>query len=202
MYSREDAAAEMIAAARAFYDFGWLLGTSGNLSTRLDHERFLITASGRNKGELRPEDFLVCDATGTPVDASSPRPSAETAVHVELYQKFEGAGAIFHVHEIFAALCSDEDSTAGATIFESVEMIKGLDVWAPDAVVHVPIVENFHDIPRLAKAVSAAATERVPAVMVHNHGYYAWGKSSAEARRHVETLAYLYRYSWERRQRR
>lgn len=195
--TRAEAATAMIDSASAFYAFGWLLGTSGNLSVRLNADEFLITASGRNKGELTPEDFLVCSRDGRPGAQDALRPSAETEVHTRLYSNFESVGAIYHVHEPYSALCSARDFTDGGTTFEGLEMIKGLDIWEEGARVIVPIVDNFHSIPRLAEAIVDIATANVPGVMVHNHGFYAWGDGPAEARRHVETLAYLYRYSWE-----
>ena len=43
-----------------------MLGTSGNLSILIDENplRFLITASGNDKGELTEEDFLLVDEKG------------------------------------------------------------------------------------------------------------------------------------------
>lgn len=197
----EQAAAQMVADARAFYEFGWLLGTSGNLSVRLDADTFLITASGNDKGRLRPEYFLVCGLDGKPTDpAESRRPSAETLLHCEIYDHFADAGAVYHVHEPYAALCSDRDEAAGETVVRDVEMIKGLDIWDEDAAA-IPIVENFRDIPQLAQATRARLGDsRVPAINILRHGYYAWGVNAFAAKRHVETLAYLFRYSWERSQ--
>lgn len=194
----EVAAQQMIADARAFYAFGWLLGTSGNLSVRLSADSFLITASGRDKGHLTPADFLVCGLDGQPLDAAETRrPSAETALHCEIYDAFADAGAVYHVHEPYAALCSDRDAAAGASVIEDVEMIKGLDIWDEDRV-SIPIVENFRDIPQLARATRARLGGRAPAVNILRHGFYAWGVDAFAAKRHVESLAYLYRYSWER----
>lgn len=191
-----DARHAMIEAARAFYAFGWMLGTSGNLSCRLSADRFLITGSGHHKGALSDDDFLVCDLTGAAVDQTPNRPSAETLLHCKLYEKFSDVGAIFHVHEPFSALCSRRDAERGATRFEDHEMLKGLGIWESDAVVDVPIVENESNIPELAKLVGEAARIDVPAVMVSSHGYYTWGKDPDEARRRVESLAYLYHFSW------
>ncbi len=196
---REDAARAMVEAARAFYRFGWLLGTSGNLSVRLDPMSFLITASGKDKGALAEDDFLVCGLTGQPTEKTPHRPSAETLLHTVIYSEFDDVGAIYHVHEPYAALCSDrdQDRQLGCTRFTGLEMIKGLDIWEEDAVVDVPIVKNHGHIPDLAAAVRGAMSAAVPAVMVHNHGYYAWGPDAFAAKRHIETLAYLYMNSWK-----
>lgn len=197
MVDRHASAQFMVEAAQAFYRHGWLMGTSGNLSVRLSPDTFLITASGKDKGALTPDDFLVCGLDANPTEATPHRPSAETRVHGVLYGMFANVGAIFHCHEPYAALCSSRDEAHAASSFAGLEMIKGLDIWAPDAVVEVPIVPNHADIPTLAQAIGAVASEAVPAVNVLRHGFYAWGKGPFEAKRHVESLAYLYRYSWE-----
>ena len=114
-----------------------------------------------------------------------------------LYAAFPDAGAVYHVHEPYAALCSDRDAEQGETTFRDVEMIKGLDIW-DEPVASVPIIENFRDIPELAAATKARLGGRAPAVNILRHGFYTWGRDAFAAKRHVESLAYLYRYSWER----
>lgn len=198
MFDREAAAATMVADARTFYEFGWLMGTSGNLSVRRDAATFLITASGKDKGRLGPADFLLCDLDGKPAESTLHRPSAETLVHCAIYAAVAEAGAIYHVHEPFAALCSDRDAAVAHTRFEGLEMIKGLDIWDVDSV-EVPIVTNHSDIPMLAEAIRPHIGTRARAVNILRHGFYTWGATPFEAKRHVETLAYLYRYSWEAR---
>lgn len=195
-FDREKASLDMIQAGRAFYQFGWLLGTSGNLSVRASDSTFLITASGKNKGELQTDDFLLCDLRATPAEPTIHKPSAETLVHSLLYAADPKIGAIFHVHHLDAALCSTRDEAAGETVFEGLEMIKGLDIWDRERI-SVPIVPNHLEIPKLAEAILGAMTN-VPSVMVLRHGFYAWGQNAFEARRHVETLAYLYSYAYRR----
>jgi methylthioribulose-1-phosphate dehydratase len=197
MSKRVEAALFMAEAARAFYAHGWLMGTSGNLSVRLDANTFLISASGKDKGTLSVDDFLVCNLDAEPIEPTHHKPSAETRVHGVLYRKYQDVGAIFHCHEPYAALCSSRDANVGHTKFEGLEMIKGLNIWDEHACVEVPIVPNHADIPSLAIAIGDAAQETVPGVNVLRHGFYAWGAGPFEAKRHVESLAYLYRYSWE-----
>lgn len=200
--TREQAAETMVRDARAFYDRGWLLGTSGNLSVKLDDERFLITASGRDKGRLSPEDFLVCSVDGEHEGAGPGlKPSAETSIHQAIYAKIPKAGAVYHVHEPYSAFCSERDSYIGATILAGAEMIKGLGIWDEDPRVRIPIFENHFDVPEIACDVAQHLEDpekrKVPGVNIRSHGYYAWGSDPFEAKRHVETFAYLFRYSWE-----
>lgn len=187
----------MIAAAQDFYARGWMLGTSGNVSvvTAATPLGFHISASGRDKGQLTPDDFIDVDATGTPRQADAPQPSAETLVHAALYERTQ-AGAIYHVHQVFAALCSSRDAAAGEVVLHDLEMLKGLGLWDPSAVARIPIVPNHAHIPDLARAVADAARDEIPGVLVCRHGLYAWGKTPAQARRHIEVFDYLFQYSF------
>lgn len=195
-------AARMARDARTFYKHGWLMGTSGNLSCRLSPETFLITASGKDKGALTGEDFLICDLEGKPTHETRHRPSAETLVHCEIYQRFAEVQSIYHVHDPFAALCSARDQPQGHTLVQGVEMIKGLDIWQEDVAIEIPILPNPAHIPTLAKHVADYLSERpeapsVPCVNILRHGVYAWGTSPEAAKRHIETLGYLFHYSWQ-----
>ena len=51
----------LVRTAREFYEKGWMLGTSGNLSIRVSESplQFLITASGLDKGSLQASDILL-----------------------------------------------------------------------------------------------------------------------------------------------
>lgn len=198
----EHAADTMIRDARTFYDHGWLMGTSGNLSVRLADQSFLITASGRDKGRLSPEDFLKWDLDRQvdPAD-DRPRPSAETSIHQAIYRQLPDAGAVYHVHEPYSALCSERDSYIGATIMAGAEMIKGLGIWEESPRVRIPIFANHAEVAAIAAEIGLHLQDpqkrRIPGVNIRSHGIYAWGSDAFEAKRHVETFAYLFRYSWE-----
>lgn len=203
-FDRNEAASTLSADAARFFAHGWLYATSGNLSVRRDPGSFLITASGKHKADLGASDFLICGLDGEPTEQTLERPSAETLIHCAIYERFPRAGAVYHVHEPYSALCSDRDADRGGTTLERVEMIKALGIWDEDARITIPVLPNPADLDELASAVrehfeSALFDERVPAVNLVRHGFYAWGETPFDARRHVEALAYLFRYAWERR---
>lgn len=204
----------MIRDARCFYEHGWMLGTSGNLSVRLSPNSFVITASGLDKGRLGLNDFITREIAGPCKPATEPasdsatapndpalKPSAEECIHQAIYAQVPGVGAVYHVHEPYAAFCSARDGELGSTRIAGAEMIKGLGIWEPHARLRIPIFKNHADVPTIAREVDAhlsdPANHKIPGVNIRGHGYYAWGSSPFEAKRHVETFAYLFRYSWE-----
>ena len=88
-----------------FWTRGWSLGTSSNYSVVIDREplRLLITASGKDKGHLGPNDFVIVDETGQRVPTEQPASSAETLLHCSA-AKHRGAGAILHTHSVWATI--------------------------------------------------------------------------------------------------
>ena len=84
----------LVEIARDFHARGWMSGTAGNLSVRADREHFWITASGKPKGRLDENDFLLVQAKdGAVVEQrrATDRPSAETAIHANIRELYENA---------------------------------------------------------------------------------------------------------------
>ena len=181
---------------RLFYGRGWSVGTSSNYSVVLARTplRLLITASGVDKGRLAANDFTVVDADGQRVDETSPRPSAETLLHTALASLLE-VGAVLHTHSVAATVLSDVHFPDRAVAIAGFEMLKGLSgVTTHDTRVSVPILDNNQDMAAMARAVAAELAKASPvhAFLVRGHGLYTWGRDLDEARRHVESLEFLF----------
>lgn len=178
---------------------GWFPATSGNLSVRVkvpDGEPALIavTASGKDKSAHTPEDFLLVDLEGKPAFPTRQKPSAETLVHTEIYQKINYCRSIFHVHTVANNLISELYGDQGHVTFSGHEIIKAFNIWEEGAEIKLPIVPNYAHIPALAKAVGEVLDPRVPGVLIRNHGIYAWGDSIFAAKRHLEAFEFLFEY--------
>jgi methylthioribulose-1-phosphate dehydratase len=174
----------------------WFPGTSGNLSIKLSDDplQFAVTASGKDKTKLSPEDYLVVDGDARPVEQTSLKPSAETLIHAVVYKRIPRAGACFHVHTVWNNLISELYFGQRAFSIQGQELIKGLGIWEENARIAIPIVENFADIPKLASAIEKVITPEIPGVLIRNHGIYAWGANDFEAKRHLESFEFLFEY--------
>lgn len=75
--------AELVAACRWIGARGWIPATGGNMSQRRDAHSCFVTASGLDKGDLGPDDFITVDIH-TGETQSGRRPSAETGLHAFL----------------------------------------------------------------------------------------------------------------------
>lgn len=194
---------QLAALAARYHRAGWLMGTSGNLSAKVG-DRLVITASGKDKAALGPDDFVEIDATQGDLLGAGPgaRPSAETSIHLALYAARPAAQVVLHVHTIASTLAAPDAAAApsdapaiGHLTFRGVEMIKGWDLWAPDAVAHLPVFANHAHVPAIADDIrafyAAHPDANVPALLIAAHGLTAWGADFHAANRHVEITEFL-----------
>ncbi|MFG0212539.1 methylthioribulose 1-phosphate dehydratase [Brevibacillus porteri] len=193
---RLDAFRRLDDAKLTFARRDWFPGTSGNLSIKIQNDplQFAVTASGKDKTKLSPEDYLVVDQDSRPVDETTLKPSAETLIHAVVYKTFPKAGACFHVHTVWNNLISELYFGQRAFSIQGQELIKGLGIWEENARITVPIVENFADIPTLTAEIEKVITSEVPGVLIRNHGIYTWGGNDFEAKRHLEAFEFLFEY--------
>ena len=170
-----------------------MLGTSGNLSILIEEKpfQFLITVSGKDKGELTEDDFILVDEEGQPQGIAPTKPSAETLLHGAIY-RHTGAKAVFHVHTTNSTLLSMKSKDN--IVFSDLEMLKGLGFKTHDVKATIPVIENSQDMKYLATIAPSYINEEVPGLLLKGHGIYAWGNSPQETKRHVEIFEFLFEY--------
>jgi L-fuculose-phosphate aldolase len=93
----EAAARAIVTAGRRLGARGLVAAAEGNLSVRLDHDRLLVSPTGRRKDELDADDLVVVElATGRTVGTG--RPSSDIAIHSAVYLARPDVRAIAHAH--------------------------------------------------------------------------------------------------------
>lgn len=184
--------------ARDFHARGWMLGTAGNLSVRVDPEHFWITASGKPKGRLEAGDFLlvrVADGEVAEAAQTGNRPSAETAIHRVLYARFPDAGACLHGHSIEAVLAAERAGKGEKALrLPPVEMLKGFNLWQQNPRADLALFENHLDVAKVARDVAARFRKRPPALtamMIRGHGATVWGPGLQVAYNRYECLEFI-----------
>ena len=187
-------ATELAAVGRSFYSRGWVLGTSGNFSAVLSHDplRLAITASGVDKGTLTAADVLEVDEYANAVHGAG-QPSAETKLHLTVVRT-RRASAALHTHSVWSTLLSEANASKGGLVIRGYEMLKGLEgVATHEHSEWIPIIGNSQDADLLARKVEDALTAHpaAHAFLLRGHGLYTWGKTIADAQRHVEILEFL-----------
>jgi L-fuculose-phosphate aldolase len=76
---------------------GLVAASDGNISVRLDRNRFLITPSGLSLGELTARDIVAIDGTGREI-AGARKKSSEYRLHLAIYDVRADVQAIIHAH--------------------------------------------------------------------------------------------------------
>lgn len=180
-----------------FWQRGWSLGTSSNYSVVVNRNpvQLLVTASGKDKGRLTREDFVLVDSEGRPIREDQPKSSAETLLHCVAAQQ-ENIGAILHTHSVWSTILSERFAGLGGIMIEGFEMLKGLSgVTTHEHREWLPIFENTQDIPVLAEQVRAAMQDASKPLahgyLIRRHGIYTWGRDLDEATRQIEIIEFL-----------
>jgi methylthioribulose-1-phosphate dehydratase len=188
--SRADAIAE---AARQLAALGWTPATSSNFSMRVDGEHAAITISGRDKGQLGRDDIMLIDLHGQAVGTAA-RPSAETALHTQVYRRWPGVTAVLHTHSRTQSVASRLYAARGSIRLQGWELQKAVSGYTThDSVLEIPVFPNTQHMPELVDRVDAwlDAGKPLHAYLIDGHGIYTWGRDMGEARRHLEALEFL-----------
>ncbi len=187
-------AAESLAnVARELAQLGWTPATSSNFSSRLDDTTAVITISGRDKGHLAVEDFMVVDFDGCAV-GSDHRPSAETLLHTQLYARDAGIGCVLHTHSRTQTVASRLFAERGEIVLAGYELLKAFHGYdTHEATMHLPVLPNSQDMQALAAMIEPCLQRDLPlhGYLIDGHGIYAWGRDLKEARRHLDAFEFL-----------
>ena len=136
---------------------------------------------------------MVVDFDNQPV-ATTARPSAETALHTQIYRRFAQVGAVLHTHSRAQSVASRLYAGAGKVRFEGWELQKAISGYQThDSVLDLPVFANTQDMSALVDQIDAwlDAGKPLHGYLINGHGIYAWGVDMAEARRHLEAFEFL-----------
>jgi len=165
-------------------EFGLVVLTWGNVSA-IDRETGLIVIkpSGVPYDTMKAEDMVVVDLDGNIVEGTL-NPSSDTPTHLELYRNFESIGAVVHTHSSWAtsfAQAGREIKAYGTTHADfanrSVPCTRGLTKAE---------VEGEYELNTGKVIVECFKNESInpddcPAVLIHRHGPFCWGKNCFKA---------------------
>ncbi len=187
-----DCARQLIEITGVLSARGWTPATSSNFSMRIDERHAAITVSGRDKGRLTERDFMAVDMKGHPV-ATEQRPSAETLLHTQLYQRFPDVGCVLHTHshvQTVASLLHQDDGHLPLAGYELLKALAGNSTH--ETRLDLPVLANSQDMPDLVDAVERHLDAGPHwGYLIAGHGLYAWGRDGGEAMRHLEALEFM-----------
>ena len=177
MSSPEPTREAIIDICQCLYQRGFIAGTEGNVSVRVDADRIWITPSGHHKGMMHADDLLLIDLEGR-VHAGEGRPSSETPMHLVCYQRRDDIQSVVHAHPPIATAMTVTGSPLATNLLPEAVIVLG-DV--PTVPYHLPSTWDF------AKMVGEAL-QYTNAALLENHGAVAVGASLQTAFNVMETI--------------
>lgn len=177
---------------------GLVMGTFGNLSAA-DRAAgaFAIKPSGVAYDRLTAADIVVVSLeTGDTID-SRLRPSSDTPTHLELYRAFD-CGAVVHTHSEYATMFAQARMPIRCMGTTHADYFRG-DIPVTRAMRREEVEQEYERNTGLVIAETfrnGPSSSEVQAVLVANHGPFAWGRDAAAAIEHARVLEYLARLEW------
>jgi L-fuculose-phosphate aldolase len=177
---------EIVYTNRVCVENGLIRSSDGNISVRLDADRFLITPSGLYKRRLKRKQILVVNNQGHLIHGKDPLiPSSELLMHLEAYQQRDDIGAVLHAHPPYSTALTIAGIPFPIDIVPEVLALIGEVPTAsyatpgtPDLALSIRDPIKYHD-----------------AVMLSNHGTLTVGKTLEQALialERMESAAQLY----------
>ena len=174
---------EVLEANLLLPKYGLITFTWGNVSG-VDREKGLmvIKPSGVEYDHMTAEDMVVVDiATGERVEGKW-KPSSDTPTHLALYRAFPAMGGIVHTHSRWATTFAQAGrgippmgTTQGDYFYGEIPCTRKM---TPEEIGGGYELETGNVIIETFKGIDPMT---IPAVLVHSHGPFAWGKDAHEA---------------------
>lgn len=170
-------------------ELGLVVFTWGNVSG-IDRERKLVVIkpSGIAYDQLTPEDMAVVDLDGNQVEGRW-KPSSDTPAHLALYRNFPEIGGVVHTHSRWAAAWAQAGrgipaygTTHGDYFYGEVPCTRRM---MPEEIAGEYEAETGNVIVERFRGLDPG---EIPAVLVHSHGPFTWGKDCFEAVYHSAVL--------------
>ena len=179
---------------------GLVLGTFGNLSV-VDRKAgvFVIKPSGVPYEKLTEKDMVAVSLeSGKPVRGKL-RPSSDTPTHLALYLAFPNIGAIVHTHSEYATALAQAGLPIRCMGTTHADYFCG-DVPVTRSMTEEEVTQNYElntgGVIVETFTAGKISPDGVPAVLVANHGPFAWGVDAGKAIEHAEMVEFLARLEW------
>jgi len=190
---------EVCAANLELVKEGLVIQTWGNVSG-IDRKSGLVVIkpSGVSYAKMKPGDMVVLDVSSGRVVEGRLRPSSDTATHLTLYRAFKEIGGIVHTHSLYATAWAQtcrEVPPLGTTHADYFHGSVPCTRLLTPAEIDGAYEENAGHV--IVTEFAKRDPLSCPAVLVANHGPFAWGKSVAEAVHHASVLEHLIRLAGE-----
>lgn len=197
----EELKEEVLKANLMLPKYGLITFTWGNVSG-IDREKGLVVIkpSGVEYDEMKAGDMVVVDLeTGKTVEGSL-NPSSDTPTHLELYKAFSALGGIVHTHSRWATTLAQAGlgvpalgTTHGDYFYGEIPCTRKM---RPEEIAGDPGHYEKETGTVIIETFEGKSAADIPAVLVHSHGPFAWGKDPKEAVHNAVVLEEVSFMAW------
>lgn len=173
---------EICRIGRLVFEKGWVAANDGNITIRLDSERFLCTPTGVCKGMMQPEDLIIADRAGNKVEGRG-ECTSEFGMHLTIYELRPDVGAVVHAHPPVATGFAVAGRPLNLALLPEVVVNLGC----------VPLAE--YGLPGTS-ALTQGMLPYIPkydAILLANHGSVCYGEDVYQAFFKMETVEHFAR---------
>ena len=166
--------------------------TWGNVSA-IDRESgiMVIKPSGVTYEAMRAEDMVCVELSTGRVVEGSLRPSSDTPTHLVLYRAFPTIGGIVHTHSRWATIFAQAGRDIPALGTTHADYFYGdIPVTRPLSKSEIEGAYELETGNVIVETMRGIDPIAMPAILVQEHGPFAWGKDAAEAVYHAAVLEY------------
>lgn len=169
---------EVYRANMELQEKGLIIYTWGNVSG-IDKEKQLIVIkpSGVNYDNLKAEDMVVVDFNGKVIEGRY-KPSSDTPTHIELYKKYPQIGGVVHTHSTWAVAFAQAGMDIPAFGTTHADYFFGDILCTRELTedeINIDYEKNTGKV--IIETIGDKNPMEVPAIVVKNHGPFAWGKT-------------------------
>ncbi|AQR97138.1 L-ribulose-5-phosphate 4-epimerase UlaF [Clostridium saccharoperbutylacetonicum] len=158
---------------------GLVIYTWGNVS-EIDRETGLVVIkpSGVDYATMEAEDMVVVDLEGNVVEGKY-KPSTDTPTHLVLYKKYSNIGGVVHTHSEWATTFAQAGMDIPAFGTTHADYFYG-DVPCTRDLTDEEISNEYEKETGnvIVETIGDKNPLEVPAIVVKNHGPFAWGKDA------------------------
>jgi L-fuculose-phosphate aldolase len=176
----EESRNDLVRFSRWLARLGFAPGTSGNLSVRLDQDRFIVTPTGISKALVRRADMVIVDPKGRLL-CGTRKVTSEVGMHLAIYERRADVRAVIHSHPPIATAFACSGRALDEMLCQEAVMTVG----------RVPLA-----------AYATTGTDEVAAslhpyisghdaILLENHGAVSSGTDLLDAFMKMETIEHL-----------